>query len=299
MRILVSGASGLIGSALIDHLRAVGHEIVNLVRRQPVPGAGEYRWNPAAGVMPPDALDGVDAVVNLSGAGIGDQRWSESYRNELRTSRIGPTTLLAEAMAARSERPGVFVSASAVGWYGARGDEELTEDSTPGNGFLAELCRDWEGAADPARRAGVRVVHLRNGVVLSAKGGALRQQLPLFKLGLGGQFGSGRQWLSWISIVDEVAAIEWILESDLEGAVNVTSPLPVTNAAFTRALGRVLHRPALLRVPRIGPAMLLGGDLADTLLYTGQRVMPAALRASGFGFTWSEVEPALRAVLGG
>jgi uncharacterized protein (TIGR01777 family) len=201
-------------------------------------------------------------------------------------------------MAARADRPSVFVSASAVGWYGSRGDEELTEASPPGNGFLAELCRDWEGAADAARRAGVRVVHPRSGVVLSAEGGALRKQLPLFKLGLGGRFGSGRQWLSWISIVDEVAAIEWVLEADLEGGVNLASPSPVTNEEFTRALGRVLHRPAVLRVPRFGPAMVLGGELADTLLYTGQRVRPAALQGSGFGFASAHLVPALRDLLG-
>lgn len=298
VRILVSGASGLIGVALTEHLRRRGHEVSTLVRRRPVSGAGELEWDPPAGVLPASALDGVDGVVNLCGAGIGDRRWSATYKSELRSSRIVPTALLADAMASRSDRPRVFVSASAVGWYGARGDETLTESSAPGTGFLAELCRDWEAASDPARAAGMRVVQPRSGVVLAVEGGALRKQLPLFKLGLGGRFGSGRQWLSWISIADEVAAVEWLLDADLEGPVNLTAAEPVTNADFTRVLGRVMGRPTVLRVPRFGPAALMGSELADTLLYTGQRVVPEALPASGYRFMQPTLEPALRELLG-
>jgi hypothetical protein len=298
VRILVSGASGLIGSALTTQLRAGGHEVRTLVRRSPRPAEGEYRWSPGTGGLQADVLDGVDAVVNLSGAGIGARRWNESYKAELRSSRLGPTSLLAEAMAARAERPAVFVSASAVGWYGSRGDEVLTESSAGGEGFLAEVCREWEAATAPAEAAGIRVVHLRSGVVLSPDDGALRQQLPLFRLGLGGRLGTGRQWLSWISLADEVAAIEWLLTAEVAGAVNATAPAPVTNDEFTRALADTLHRPAVLRVPRFAPSLLLGAELVDTLLYSGQRVLPAVLESSGFSFAHRELAPALRALLG-
>ena len=192
----------------------------------------------------------------------------------------------------------MFLSGSAIGAYGARGDEELTEASALGTDFLADLCRQWEAATAPAAEAGVRVAHLRTGIVLSAAGGALKKQLPLFKLGLGGRFGSGRQWQSWISIDDEVAAIAHLLDADVEGPVNLTAPAPVTNREFTRRLADVLHRPAVLPIPSFGPKLLLGGELADALLFTGQRVLPAKLEASGYRFRHASLDAALRAVLG-
>lgn len=261
------------------------------------PGPREHRWDPATGKLSAEAFDGVDAVVNLSGAGIGDRRWTAAYKRELRASRLDATTLLAETIAGLDPRPGVLLSGSAIGWYGDRGDEELTESSAPGSGFLAALCREWEAATAPAQRAGTRVAHLRTGVVLAAEGGALPRQLPLFKLGLGGRFGSGRQWQSWIALHDHVAAVAHLLTADVEGPVNLTAPHPVTNAEFTRILASVLRRPAVLPIPRFGPALLLGGELADALLYTGQRVLPGVLAESSFSFALPRLETALRGAL--
>ena len=296
-RIVVAGASGLIGSALVATLQQQGHAVVRLVRR-PAQGTDEISWDPVGGTLDPGALDGVGAVVNLSGAGIGDHRWTDAYKRELVQSRLAATGLLARTIAGSSTRPPVFLSGSAIGAYGARGDEELTEASALGTDFLADLCRQWEAATAPAAEAGVRVAHLRTGIVLSAAGGALKKQLPLFKLGLGGRFGSGRQWQSWISIDDEVAAIAHLLDADVEGPVNLTAPAPVTNREFTRRLADVLHRPAVLPIPSFGPKLLLGGELADALLFTGQRVLPAKLEASGYRFRHASLDAALRAVLG-
>lgn len=296
MRIVVSGSSGLIGKALVASLHAHGHQVVRLVRR-PASGANEVTWDPAAGVLPSGALDGVDAVINLSGAGIGDKRWTDAYKHELLDSRLRTTELLATSIAAADRRPSVFLSGSAIGWYGPRGDEELDEESTPGESFLADVCRQWEGATRAAEDAGVRTVHLRTGIVLTPKGGALKKQLPLFKFGLGGRFGTGRQWQSWISLDDEVAAIEHLLAAQVSGAVNLTAPQPVTNREFTEVLGKVLKRPTVLPIPSFGPKLLLGRELADALLFTGQRVLPARLGASGYAFQHASLEVALRALL--
>lgn len=296
MRIVISGASGLIGTALASSLRSQGHTVVTLVRR-PASGPNELTWDPAAGTLDPAALDGVDAVVNLSGAGIGDKRWNDAYKRELRDSRLHTTGLLARTIAASAQRPSVFLSGSAIGWYGPRGDEELTESSSTGDSFLAELCREWEAAAAPASDAGVRTALLRTGIVLTPAGGALKKQLPLFKLALGGSFGNGRQWQSWISIDDEVGAITHLLTADVEGPVNLTAPNPVTNKEFTKTLGKVLGRPTVLPIPSFGPKLLLGGELADALLFTGQRVLPAKLAASGYVFAHPTLEVALRALL--
>jgi uncharacterized protein (TIGR01777 family) len=297
MRIVISGASGLIGTALSSSLTAKGHTVVRLVRR-PAAGAGEITWDPAAASLDPAALDGVDAVVNLSGAGIGDRRWTAEYKRELLDSRLRTTELLASTIAGAERRPGVFLSGSAIGWYGPRGDEELDESSSGGDSFLADICRQWEAAAGAASAAGVRTALLRTGIVLSPKGGALKKQLPLFKLALGGRFGKGTQWQSWISIDDEVGAIEHLLTADVEGPVNLTAPQPVTNREFTEVLGRVLKRPAVVPIPSFGPKLLLGGELADALLFTGQRVLPARLTSSGFEFAHPTLEVALRALLG-
>jgi uncharacterized protein len=285
---------------LVEHLRGAGHDVLRLVRHTPPSGPGhgsDLEWNPVAGRLPIDAIDGVDAVINLSGAGIGDHRWTDSYRAELRSSRIVTTQLLASTIAAAARPPSVLLSGSAVGWYGARGDEILDEQSSPGSGFLADLCADWEAATAPAVAAGVRTVHLRTGIVLTPRGGALKKQLPLFKLGLGGRFGSGRQWQSWISLDDEVGAIEHLLTSSLAGAVNLTAPVPVTNREFGHTLGSVLKRPSVLPIPAFGPKLLLGADVANTLLFTGQRVVPSRLLDDGYSFTYSTLDAALRGLL--
>lgn len=296
MRVAVTGSHGLIGSALTLRLARSGHEVRRIVRGDPAPG--DIVWDPRAGHLDVADLAGVDAVVNLAGAGIGDHRWTDEYKREIRESRTRGTALLAEAIAAaHDDGPRVLLSSSAVDYYGERGDEELDESSPPGSTFLAGVCRDWERATEAAASAGARVAHFRTGIVLSADGGALSKLLPLFKLGVGGRFGSGRQWMSWISLADETGAIEHLLTNDTRGPVNLTAPAPVTNAEFARTLGRVLHRPALIPVPRFGPSLLVGREAADTLLYTGQRVLPTVLQSSGFEFTHAELEPALRAIL--
>ena len=297
MRVAITGSTGLIGSALKPHLESFGHDVIRVVRSNP--SGTDVSWSPAQGRIDPGALDGVDAVVHLAGAGIGDKRWTDDYKRELLDSRTKGTTLISEAIASATDGPEVLLSGSAIGIYGARGDEELTEVSSPGEGFLADICVQWEQATGVAEAAGTRVVHLRTGIVLSAKGGALKKQLPLFKFALGGKMGSGAQWQSWISIDDEVAAITHLLTTDTTGAVNLTAPKPVTNAEFTDTLGDVLHRPTFLPIPKFGPKLLLGAELADNLLFSGQRVVPAVLEAdSGFTFQHPDLATALHALLG-
>jgi len=297
MRVIISGASGLIGSALTTHLRALGHEPVALVRRSA--GSNEIQWDPAKGLLDAEALAGADAVVHLAGAGIGDRRWTDDYKRELLESRTKGTALLAERIAECSQRPGVLLSGSAIGYYGPNDDRELDEHSPAGTDFLADLCVQWEAATAPAAAAGVRVAHLRTGIVLSKQGGALKKMLPLFKLGAGGKFGKGDQWQSWISLPDEVGAITHLLTADVSGAANLTAPTPVRNREFAKTLGSVLHRPSVVPVPAFGPKLLLGGELADALLFTGQRVLPAVLQASGYEFQHPTLDVALRAVLAG
>ena len=297
MRIVISGSSGLIGTALVDRLTSSGHEVVRLVRSGTASAPGTAPWDPKAGVLDPAVVDGADAVINLSGAGIGDHRWTDDYRRQLVESRTLTTGLLARTIAQVDRRPAVFLSGSAIGIYGDRGDEVLDETSAPGDGFLADLCVQWETATEPAAATGVRTALLRTGIVLTPKGGALKKQLPLFKLGLGGKFGNGRQWQSWISLDDEVGAIVHLLTADLAGPVNLTAPEPVTNRTFTATLGKVLSRPAVLPIPSFGPKLLLGGELAEALLFTGQRVVPTKLTASGYEFTHASLEAALRALL--
>lgn len=296
MKILITGASGLIGRALSSTLKAQGHTIVSAVRREPRRN-DEVQWDPKSGTMAASAFDGIDAVVHLAGAGIGDKRWTNDYKMEILESRTNGTALLANTMAALATKPQVFISGSAIGIYGARADEELSETATIGNGFLADVCRDWEAAAEPATAAGIRTAFIRTGIVLSPEGGALKKQLPLFKLGLGGKFGSGKQWQSWISITDEVNAIVHLLTSSLSGPVNLTAPTPVTNSEFTQVLSKVVSRPAILPIPSFGPKLLLGGELANALLFTGQRVTPNALLADGFVFSHPTLDAALRALL--
>lgn len=295
MRVAITGATGLIGSALVDGLRARDHEPIRIVRSEPQ--GTDIVWAPSEGTLDPQSLAGVDAVVNLAGPGIGDHRWTDEYKRTLHDARVKATHLIASAMAGLDSGPRVLVSGSAIGYYGSSRDATFDETSPAADDFLARLCVDWEAAAAPAADAGFRLAYIRTGIVLSADGGALAKMLPLFKLGLGGRFGSGKQWQSWIAIDDHVAATIHLLEHDVSGPVNLTAPQPVTNADFARTLGRVLHRPAVLPVPKVGPALLLGSELADNLLYRGQRVLPRALEHAGFRFRYPDLEPALRAVL--
>jgi uncharacterized protein (TIGR01777 family) len=296
MLIAVTGSSGLIGTALVSRLTTAGHDVSRVVRSS-APGDGEIAWSPTEGTIDGPAFEGVDAVVHLAGAGIADKRWSEDRKRVILESRTRSTDLLARTLAEMAEPPSVLISASAIGIYGDRGDEPLDEDSASGDGFLADVCRAWEAAADPAREAGIRVVHPRTGLVLSADGGALAKQLPLFKLGAGGRLGDGDQWWSWISMTDETAAIEWLLHNELHGPVNLTGPEPVTNATFTEELGEVLHRPTFLPVPAFGPKLLLGAELADQLLFASQRVLPTRLLDAGFRFEHPTAREALLDVL--
>lgn len=297
MRIVLSGASGLIGQALKTRLAADGHETVVLVRR--TPGPREARWDPAAGSIDGDALDGADAVVHLAGAGIGDKRWTPARKDVILQSRVQSTSLLCGALADLERPPSVLVSASAIGYYGDRGDEELTETSGPGSGFQADVCRAWEEATAAAEKARIRVVHLRSAVVLAQHGGALGRQLPLFRAGVGGRLGSGRQWFSWISLRDEVGVILHALtEPALVGALNASAPTPVTNREFTKELGRQLHRPAIAAVPPVALRLALGRQLADELLLGSLRVLPARLTESGFRFEDPTLPDALREAIG-
>ena len=296
VRVAVSGSHGLIGSALVERLVESGHQPVRLSRGDDA-APDDIGWDPAAGRLDPAALDGIDAVVNLAGAGIGDHRWTESYKRTLLESRTRSTNLLAEAFAARPSGPRVFLSGSAIGIYGDRSDERLDESSSLGDDFLASVARAWEASTATAEAAGARVVHLRTGIVLADHGGALKRMLPLFKLGVGGRFGDGRQWMSWISLPDVVAALVHLLDSDVAGPVNLTAPEPVTNRDFARTLGHVLRRPSFVPVPRFGPKLLLGGELADALLFSSQRVAPDALVTDGFAHIHPQLEAALRAVL--
>ena len=296
MRVAISGASGFIGTALGARLEADGHGVLR-VGRGPA-GPGRLHWDPAAGHLDGAALEGLVAVVNLAGAGVAARRWTAARRHELRASRIASTRLLSRALAALDRPPPVLLSASAVGYYGDRGEEELTESSPPGTGFLADLCRDWEAETAAAADAGIRVVCLRTGIVLARSGGALAKQLPLFRLGLGGPLGSGRQVMSWISLADEVGAILFAIGTDtLRGPANLVGPAPVTNARFTAALGQVLRRPARLPVPAAALRLAFGRALADEALLAGQRVVPAALLTHGYRFEHRTVDAALRAAL--
>jgi len=295
MRIAVTGASGLIGAPLVTALRADGHEVLRLVRG-PAGGADEKSWDPARRQLDPAVLDGCDAVVHLAGAGVADHRWTRAYRAQILDSRVDGTTAVAEAMAA-AQGPEVLLSASAVGWYGDTGDRLTDETGPTGEGFLAQVCREWEAATAPAERAGVRVAHLRTGIVLSGAGGALKKQALIARAFLGAPLGSGRQWMSWISLADELAAIRHLLHADVEGPVNLVGPAPVTNREFTRVLNHVVHRPTV-PVPVPAPVLRVAlGAFADEGVLIGQRLAPAVLERSGFTFAHRDAEQALRASL--
>lgn len=296
-RVVVTGSHGLIGSALVRSLEADGVEVTRLSR--------PLHWDPEAGTIDVGVLEGHDAVVHLAGAGVADHRWSSSRRSVIRESRVRGTTLLAGALAQLREPPAVLASGSAIGFYGDRPGEDLTESSPPGAGFLAEVVKEWEAATAAAEGAGsrTRVLHLRTGVVLSRDGGALARQLLPFRLGLGGRLGGGRQDVSWIAIEDWVRAVRHLIGAScsVSGPVNLTAPSPVTNREFTETLGRVLRRPAVLAVPRTALRVAFGADMAEEMLLVSQRVLPAVLlgsAGSGFSFRYPTLEPALREVLG-
>ncbi|MEU2740810.1 TIGR01777 family oxidoreductase [Streptomyces sp. NPDC007095] len=294
-RIAIAGASGLIGSALTRSLIADGHEVVRLVRRAPR-GRDELRWDPDGQRMDAGGLAGCAAVVNLAGAGVASRRWTEAYRRKIRDSRVRGTATLAEAVASLDERPRVFVNGSAIGFYGETGDRVVDESAPPGEGFLPSVCVAWEGAAAPAQEAGVRTVFARTGLVVAREGGAWGKLFPLFKAGLGGRMGDGRQYWSYISLHDEVAAIRHLIDtSSVSGPVNLTAPTPLTNREITEAMGRVLHRPTVFPTP--APLLRLAlGDMSGDVLGS-QRVHPTRLLSSGFTFAFPSIEGALRAAL--
>lgn len=296
-KIAVSGASGLVGTELTAKLKASGYEPVRLVRRKPT-GQNEVRWDPAGGTIDTEGLAGVVGVVHLAGDNIADGRWTEAKKARIRDSRVEGTKLLVRALTGLSPKPSVLVSASAVGYYGTRGDELVAEASPPGDGFLASVCREWEAAADPAGEAGIRVVKARLGIVLGSEGGALAKMKTPFMLGLGGRIGDGEQYMSWITLDDAVSALIFALQrDDLEGPVNLVAPKPVTNAEFTSTLGSVLHRPTVIPIPKFALRLGAGAEMANEMLIGGVRVIPAALEAHGFEWAHPDLESALRAVL--
>src|ERR1700733_4515775 len=296
-RVLLTGSSGLVGTSLVRSLSQNRISTITL-QRHPLGAAQEY-WDPYAPtpVTRPEAFEGITAAVHLSGANLAARRWTSAYKGEIAESRVKSTHAIANLLAGLRSKPEVLVCASAAGIYGNRGDEELSEASLPGSGFIPDLCRTWEAAARPAEDAGIRVVYLRFGVALSAEGGALKQMLPVFRLGLGGRLGSGRQWISWIALPDVTRVIEFVLRTrNLTGPVNVVAPNPVTNLEFTRSLSGALHRPAVLPVP--GFALRLGlGEVVDSTILQSERAVPARLNAAGFHFEYPELDGALRALL--
>lgn len=294
MRVLVTGSTGLIGSALVSALASAGHDPVPL-RRGAAAAAGELGWDPESGSI--DDLSGIDAVVHLAGVSIGAKRWTDDQKRAIVESRTVGTGLVARAMAAADPEPAVLISGSAVGYYGNRGDEELTEASAAGTDFQADVCIQWEAATRPAQDAGIRTCHIRTGVVQTADGGTLARQLLPFKLGLGGRFGPGTQWFSWISMEDELRAILHLLENDVVGPVNLVSPNPVTNVEFTKTLGKVLNRPTILPTPLLPLRAVYGSELVETLMLGSLRVVGTKLLESGFEFAHPDLEGALRATI--
>jgi uncharacterized protein (TIGR01777 family) len=296
MEIAVTGSSGLIGSALVAALTAAGHHVARVVRTQPAADSTDIFWDPAKSYADNTKLSGKDAVVHLAGETIAE-RWSPEKKVRIQFSRSRGTQLIAEAVRQVTTPPKVLVSASAIGYYGDRGEEILREQSAPGTGYLADVCRDWEAATEVASRVGIRVVHLRTGIVLSKKGGALAKMLPPFRAGVGGRIGSGRQYKSWIDIDDMVGAILHVIENaSIKGPVNMVAPNPVTNRQFTKTLGKVLGRPTIFPLPAFA-VRLMFGEMGEELLLSSQRVDPAQLLASGYSFRYPQLEPALRHVL--
>jgi uncharacterized protein len=295
MKVVLTGASGMLGHALISSLCGDGHQVVRLVRRAPA-AADEARWDPRAGNVDPAALAGADAVIHLAGPGLGDRPWTPARKRLLLDDRVSATRTIAAAMALAAPQPRVLLSMSGMGYYGSPGDQPVTEQAPQGTGYVAEIAAAWEAATVPATQAGIRVVRMRTGVVLSATGGAFGRLLPIFRLGIGGRLGTGRQWWSWVALPDYVAAVRFLLDHDeIDGPVNVTAPEPIRNVDLTKAMGRVLHRPTITFVPSFALKLPLR-DFADDLL-GGQRGEPRRLLDAGFSFAHPSFEPALRAVL--
>ena len=297
MRILVSGASGLVGKALTRSLEAAGHEVRPLVRYATGYGSNAIEWSPERYSIAMSRIEGFDAVIHLAGESIAEGRWTEEKKRRIKESRVKGTRLISESLASLTNPPKVLLSASAIGYYGNRGDETLTEASAPGNDFLSEVCVEWEAATSEAQAKGIRTIHLRFGVILDAEGGALGKMLPPFRMGVGGKIGDGRQWMSWIALDDVVGAIGHSLTDEtLNGPVNIVAPNPVTNAEFTRTLGRALSRPTFFPMPAFG-ARLVFGEMADALLLASQRVQPLKLKAAGYEFKYPQLASALAHVL--
>jgi len=296
MKILISGSHGLVGSALATSLKGDGHEVLALVRRAPFSDA-EVEWYPERGSLALSGMEGMDAVVHLAGESIASGRWTDEKKKRIRDSRVAATRLLAEALGNLHEPPKTLISASAIGYYGGRGDLILTEASAPGNDFLASVCVEWEDATESAHAKGIRVIKARFGVILSPDGGALKKMLPPFRIGVGGRLGSGKQWMSWIALDDVVGALRFVLDHEtLSGPVNFVAPNPVTNAEFTKTLGKILSRPTLLPVPEFA-ARLAFGEMADALLLSSQRVAPERLQRAGYEFEYPDLAGALKQAL--
>jgi uncharacterized protein len=297
MKILISGSHGLVGRALAHSLTGDGQEVVPLVRGEHTFGSPEIAWDPEHGRIDAQQLEGIGAVVHLAGESIASGRWTGEKKRAIRESRVKGTSLLSETLARLQQPPEVFISASAIGYYGNRGDELLSETSAPGNHFLSSVCVEWEAATKPAVEKGIRTVHARFGIILDAHGGALAKMLPPFRLGIGGKVGDGRQWMSWIMLDDVVNGLKFaIADKSMSGPVNFVAPNPVRNAEFTKTLGRVLSRPTLLPMPAFAARIALG-EMADELLLSSQRVEPRVLQDKGFLFNWPTLEPALRDVI--
>jgi uncharacterized protein (TIGR01777 family) len=297
MKILVSGSHGLVGKALVRSLTDDGHEVIRLVRGEHALGSPEIGWQPQQGRIDVEHLEGIHAVVHLAGESIASGRWSAEKKKAIRESRVKGTALLSNALAQLSRPPSVFLSASAIGYYGDRGDELLTEESAPGNDFLAGVCKEWEASTRPAVEKGIRAVFTRFGIILDPNGGALGKMLPPFRMGVGGRVGDGKQWMSWIALDDVVNGLKFLIEGEsIKGPVNFVAPKPVRNAEFTKTLGRVLSRPTFFPIPAFG-VRLAFGEMADALLLSSQRVDPSVLEDKGFMFSWPTLEPALRYLL--
>ena len=296
MRILMAGASGFLGTRLVDRLHGAGHDVTRLVRR-PAQQPDEATWKPSAGHLDPILVAGADAVINLAGVGVGDKRWTAGYKSEIRSSRVDSTGTIAQVINKLdpADRPKILLNSSAVGWYGDTGDRKVTEEAPAGSGFLADVCRVWEAAARPAEDAGTRVTLLRTGLPLDAGGGLLKPQMLPFRLGVGGKLGSGRQWVPWIALEDWLRAVEFLLDTDVAGPVNIVGPEPVTNAAFTEVFGRLLHRPTVMPIPGVALHVALGEFAGEAL--RSQRVIPAVLSRAGFTWGHPTLESAMRAAL--
>lgn len=299
MKILVSGSHGLVGKALLRSLIGDGHEVIRLVRGEHALGSPQVGWQPQQGRIDVEHLEGIHAVVHLAGESIASGRWSAEKKKAIRESRVKGTALLSDALAQLSRPPSVFLSASAIGYYGDRGDESLTEKSAPGKDFLSSVCVEWEAATRPAVEKGIRTIYTRFGIILDPNEGALGKMLPPFRMGVGGRVGDGKQWMSWIALDDVVNGLKFLIEDEsIKGPVNFVAPEPVRNAEFTKTLGRVLNRPTFFPIPAFG-ARLAFGEMADALLLSSQKVEPSVLEDNGLMFSWPTLEPALRHLLAG